>query len=221
MAMFRAFVGFVAALLAFGVGTARAADVMLYEISEAVKLDANAGGKFKSNATLFGFAEAGTALCPQWVVDALDKTDSPHKVCGITVQALGKADDTTGIGPVSGTLSILVQDKNATDAPEITVLTGKLSGTIDMSPAFQQARPVGSITGSFSIQGSNNSIAKNYSTSGNFTGKFRLPFVTDDVSTPQYMMDDGSTVTINPSEYVLRYPAVRLEVTLTAPTIKK
>jgi hypothetical protein len=33
------------------------------------------------------------------------------------------------------------------------------------------------------------------------------------------MMDDGTTLTIGTSEYVLRYPAVRLEVTLTPTTL--
>lgn len=216
--MFKAFVGFVAVLLCFGFGAAHAADVTLYEISEAVKLDSGDGGKFKSNATLFGWAEAGTAICPQWVIDALDKSDSSHKVCGITVQAIGRADDVTGIGPVSGTLSVLAQDRNAADAPEITVMTGRISGTIDMSPAFRSGRPLGSITGRFEIQGTSNSIARDYRASGSFSGTFRLPFVTDEVSAPQYMMNDGSMVTIDKSEYVLRYPAVRLEVTLTPPT---
>ena len=38
------------------------------------------------------------------------------------------------------------------------------------------------------------------------------------VTTPQYLLDDGTTVAIAPAEYVLRYPAVRLEVTLSANT---
>ena len=48
-----------AAWAVFGaVGVARAADVTLYEVNEAVKLDAKKGGKFKSNAgTLTGWAD--------------------------------------------------------------------------------------------------------------------------------------------------------------------
>jgi hypothetical protein len=201
------------------VSTVRAAEVMLYEISEAVKLDSSKGGKFKGNAgTLFGWAEAGTALCPQFVVDALDKTTVAKKVCGLSIDATGKADDVTGIGPISGTLSVLVQDKNMVDAPEITVITGRISGTINMSPAFREGRPLGTITGKYEVDGAYNSIAKGYKASGTFSGTFRLPFVTEGVSRPQYMMDDGQTVTIDASEYVLRYPAVRLEVTLSPTT---
>ena len=153
-------------------------------------------------------------------MDALDHTTAATKVCGISIQATGKADDVTGIGPVSGTLTVLAQDKNDVDAPEITVITGQISGTIDMSPAFRDGRPLGAITGRFDVQGANGTIAKGYKASGNFSGTFRLPFVLDGVNRPQYMMDDGSTVTIDRSEYVLRYPAVRLEVTLSS-TIAK
>ena len=119
-----------------------------------------------------------------------------------------------GIGPAEGKFSVLFQDKNQVDAPEIIVLTGKINGTINMSPAFQQARPLGTIAGKYEIEGVSDTIAKGYKASGNFTGTFRLPFVTELTPTPQYLLDDGTTVTIQPSEYVLRYPAVRLEVKL-------
>ena len=196
-------------------GAAHAADVTLYEISEAVKLDAAKGGKFKGNTgTLVGWANAGTTLCPQFVVDTVDPTTALNKVCALSVDATGKADDVTGIGPVSGTLTVLIQDKNQTDAPEIAVITGQITGTIDMSPAFRDGRPLGTISGKYEVKGSLNSIAKDYKASGNFSGTFRLPFVGEHVTQPQYMMDDGTSVTIASSEYVLRYPAVRLEVTL-------
>ena len=208
------------------VGAGQATDVTLYEVSEAVKLDPNNGGKFKSNSgTLSGWSEAGNVLCPQWIVDALDQTTDVKKVCGISIQATGNADDVTGIGPVSGTLTVLAQDKNTVDAPEIVVVSGRISGTIDMSPAFRDGRPLGSISGRFDVQGANGTIANGYQASGNFRGTFRLPFVLDGVGRPQYMMDNGSTVAIGTSEYVLRYPAVRLEVTLTptptTPTAQK
>jgi hypothetical protein len=198
------------------VGAAQAADVTLYEISEAVKLDAKKGGKFKGNAgTLTGWANAGTTLCPQWVVDAYDSTAATNKICGISVEASGKADDVTGIGPVEGTITVLVQDKNQVDAPEIAVLTGKIKGTINMSPAFMEGRPLGSISGTYELEGDSKSLAKGYKGSGRFSGTFRLPFVAEGVTAPQYLLDDGTMVAIAASEYVLRYPAVRLEVMLT------
>ena len=210
-----------ALFVAGSTGVARAVDVVLYEVSEAVKLDAAAGGKFKGNTgTLFGYAVAGTTLCPQFVVDALDRSADTTKTCGISVQATGKADDVTGIGPVTGTVTVMMQDKNSTDAPEIIVISGNITGTIDMSPTFVSGRPLGSISGRFQVTGANGTVAKGYSAAGDFRGTFRLPFMLEGVSRPQYMMDDGRTVTIQTSEYVLRYPAVRLEVTTTAATKK-
>jgi hypothetical protein len=207
------------ASLAGAVSAASAADVVLYEVSEAVKLDASGAGKFKRNSgTLFGSARAGIVLCPQFIVDTLDRTGTTP-TCAISVQATGKADDGTGIGPVSGTITVLMQDKNDTDAPEIAVISGSITGTMDMSPAFQTGRPLGSITGRFDAQGAPGTIAKGYKASGSFTGTFRLPFMLEGVSRPQYMLDDGRTVAIDPAEYVLRYPAVRLEVTIT-PSVK-
>ena len=198
------------------VTSARAADVTLYEVNEAVKLDAKKGGKFKSNTgTLTGWAAAGTPLCPQFVVDALDKSTATNKVCGLSIEAIGKADDITGIGPAEGKFTVLFQDKNDVDAPEIIVMIGKLKGTINMSPAFQQARPLGSISGEYEVEGASDTIAKGYKVAGLFSGTFRLPFVMEGVTTPQYLLDDGTTVAITRAEYVLRYPAVRLEVTLT------
>jgi hypothetical protein len=193
---------------------------MLYEVSEAVKLDSAKGGKFKGNAgTLFGVVNAGTTLCPQFIVDALDRTTATEKVCGLSVDAIGKADDVTGIGPVRGTLTVLVQDQNEVDAPEIVVITGEINGTIDLSPAFRDGIPIGYITGRYDVHGANRTIAKGYKASGDFSGTFRIPFVLDGASQPQYMLDDGSAVKIDRSEYVLRYPAVRLEVTLTPTTL--
>jgi hypothetical protein len=200
-----------------GTGAAQAADVTLYEVSEAVKLDPAKGGKFKSNSgTLTGWARAGTALCPQFIVDTMVSADA-NKVCTLSIDAAGRADDVTGIGPVTGTLIVQVQDKNQTDAPEISVITGLISGTINMSAAFQNGQPLGSISGRYQMQGAPNSIASRYSGSGTFTGTFRLPFALSG-SQPQYLLDDGSTVAVAASEYVLRYPAVRLEVTLTPST---
>jgi len=197
--------------------TARATDVTLYEVSEAVKLDASKGGKFRrSEGTLTGWAEAGTVLCPQFIVDALDQTTATTKVCGLSVDATGRADDVTGIGPVSGTVTVMIQDKNELDAPEILVISGKMTGIMDMSPAFQNGQPLGSITGTFSVHGVNGTIAKGYKAAGNFSGTFRIPFALEGV--PQYLTDAGP-VAIASSEYVLSYPAVRLEVTLTPATL--
>ncbi len=90
--------------------TAHAADGTLYEVSEAIDLKSNGKGFKSSEATLSGTIKAGTPLCPSRVAKKLG-TDS----CWMIVHATGGADDTTGVGPVRGTIFVLAEYKNAAD----------------------------------------------------------------------------------------------------------
>ncbi len=166
--------GCVVALMAAVLGTtgpAAAVDGVLYEVTEAVKVTGK-GGMFKSStATLTGDLAPGTGLCPTWLTQQLNMS-----TCMIVVRANGKADDTTGIGPAYGDFDIVVQDWNTADAPEIVVMKGTLTGTIDLSPAFTKQQPVGSISGRFNAIGLANGIMAGAKTAGTFTGTFRLPF---------------------------------------------
>ena len=204
--------GCVLALMMMVVGTAGpafAVDGLLYEVTEAVKLTGK-GGSFKSStATLTGDIAAGTALCPTWVAQQLNMT-----TCMIVVRATGRADDATGIGPANGDFDIVVQDWNNADAPEIVVMKGTLSGTIDLSPAFTKQEPLGSITGKFIATGLANTVMANVRAAGTFTGRFRLPF--RDGGRPSYLMDDGSIIQAQPQEMSLGQAMVRLEVTFSA-----
>ena len=188
------------------VGTTQGPDAVLYEVTEAVGSKQGSNGKtFKSSsATLGGVAKAGTSLCPAAI--ASTRIDG----CWIVVRALGSADDYTGVGPVYGMIEVVVQDKNKTDSPETTVLRGSIYGNMDLSPAFLQGRPSGSITGSFSLKGVYGTSMYGKSIGGSFTGKFRLPFSANGQTV--YMRDDGAIVPVHHSEYVLGYPAVRLEI---------
>src|SRR5713226_5710366 len=95
-----------------GVGPVGAADVVLYEVTEAVRLGKS--GSFKSStATLSGVSRVGTVICPDWFATQLGLPE-----CTVTVNAIGKADDVTGVGPASGTFNVLIQDANNVDAPE-------------------------------------------------------------------------------------------------------
>jgi hypothetical protein len=183
-------------------------DAVLYEVTEAV--GSRQGGKGKtfksSSATLGGVAKAGTPLCPASI--ASENLNG----CWVVVRAIGSANDYTGIGPVFGSIEVVVQDKNGTDSPETTVLRGTIYGNMDMSPAFLQGRPVGSISGSFSLRGVSGTAMSGKYVSGGFDGKFRLPFSNGPKAL--YMRDDASMVDVDHSEYVLGYPAVRLEITI-------
>jgi hypothetical protein len=188
-------------------------DAVVYEVTESVRV--GKGGGFKSSkATLTGAVAAGTALCPTWLATQLNLP-----ACTIIVRAVGKADDATGIGPASGDFDIAIQDVNNVDAAEIVVMKGDISGTIDLSPAFQKQQPVGSITGRFTASGIKGSIMGNERASGTFTGTFRIPFRHQ--GKPAYLLDDGTIVRAQPEELSLGQAMVRLEVTFEKSSEKK
>jgi hypothetical protein len=198
---------FVAAVALAGPTPARAADAVLYEVTEAVRL--GKGGSFKSSkATLAGVAAPGTVLCPTWLT-----TQLAIESCTITVNAIGKADDSTGVGPVNGTFDVLMQDLNSVDMPEVVIMRGNLSGTLDMSPAFVEQKPRGFITGEFNGTGVAGTAMAGQKAKGRFDGTFRIPF--RHAGKAVYLLDDESLVPVSPGEFILGSAMVRLELTFT------
>ncbi|MBI1845564.1 MAG: hypothetical protein HY294_13045 [Candidatus Rokubacteria bacterium] len=199
----------VAFVMTMCVGHARAYDGLLYEVSEAVKMKGGHTGFKSSSATLMGVLAAGTPLCPQWLATQLSTGG-----CFVTVAAVGRANDVTGLGPVSGTIKVLSQDGNKADAPELVIFQASFSGSIDLSPAFQHGRPGGAIHGYFDGQGVVGTLLAGYTAAGSFSGNFRLPTDNPASGQPSYMMDDGSLVPLRLDEYSLGVPTVRLEVSV-------
>lgn len=197
----------VSALVLVGPMPARAADAVLYEVTEAVRLGKN--GSFKSSkATLSGMAAPGTIICPAWLATQLQADG-----CTITVNAVGKADDASGIGPVSGNFDVLMQDVNNIDAPEIVIMRGNLSGTLDLSAAFVEKKPNGTIAGDFEAGGIADTAMAGQRARGHFDGVFRIPFRHNGKAS--YLLDDGSIVLVQPGEFILGSAMVRLELTFT------
>ena len=186
--------------------TAHAADGTLYEVSEAIDLKSNGKGFKSSEATLSGTIKAGTPLCPSWVATQLG-TDS----CWMIVHATGGASDTTGMGPVRGTIFVLAEYKNAADAPELRILSADFDGQLDLSPAFFQQIPRGTITGKYSARGEKNSIMDGYKIQGTFQGVFRIPFLNGQQAS--YLLDDGRVVPLALNEYSVGQATPRLELT--------
>jgi hypothetical protein len=184
---------------------AHAADGLVYEVSEAI--DLNAKGFRSSDATLSGAINAGTPLCPSWVASQLG-TDS----CWIIVHAVGGADS-TGVGPVKGTMFLLAQGRNLVDAPENKILTADFEGELDLTPAFFHQDPRGTIVGQYSAEGEPGSIMAGYKAKGGFQGIFRLPFLNH--RKPSYLFDDGTIAPLQPGEYSVGQPTPRLELFFT------
>ncbi len=189
--------------------TAHAVDGMLYEVSEAIDLKSNGKGFKSSEATLIGTIKAATPLCPSSVATQLG-TDS----CWVIVHATGGADDSTGVGPIRGTMFVLAELQNSADAPELKILSADFDGQLDLSPAFFHQIPRGTITGKYSARGEKNSIMDGYKTQGSFQGVFRLPFLNGQQAS--YLLDDGRVVPLQFSEYSVGRPTPRLEVTFTS-----
>jgi hypothetical protein len=189
--------------------TAHAADGLLYEVSEAIDLKSNGKGFKSSQATLSGTIRAGTPLCPSAVAADLG-TDS----CWVIVHATGGADDPTGVGPVRGTIFVLAEHLNSADAPELKILSADFAGQLDLSPAYFQQIPRGTITGKYSARGEKNSIMDSYKIQGSFHGVFRIPFLNGQQAS--YLLDNGSIVPLEFSEYSVGRPTPRLEVTFTS-----
>jgi hypothetical protein len=189
--------------------TALAADGTLYEVSEAINLKSSGKGFKSSEATLSGSIKAGTPLCPSWVATQLG-TDS----CWMVVHATGGANDTTGVGPVRGTIFVLAEYKNAADAPELKILSADFDGQLDLSPAFFYRMPRGTITGKYSARGETGSMMNGYKIQGSFQGVFRIPFL--NAQQPSYLLDDGTIVHLALNEYSVGQPTPRLELTFTS-----
>ena len=189
---------------------ARALDVVLYEVTEAVRL--GKGGSFKSSkATLAGIALPGTVLCPVWLATQLN-----IQQCTVSVNAIGRAGDDHGIGPVSGSFDVLMQDTNNVDNPEIVIMRGQIDGTLDLSPAFLEKKPRGTVTGNFTANGMAGTVMAGHRARGRFDGVFRLPFRAG--GKPSYQLDDGSIVPVEPFEFMLGGAMVRVEITFTEET---
>jgi hypothetical protein len=192
--------------------TAHAADGTLYEVSEAINLKSNGKAFRSSAATLSGRINAGTPLCPAWVTTALG-TDS----CWIIVHATGGADDTSGIGPIRGTMFVMAEFRNAADAPELEILSADFTGELDLWAALIHQIPRGTIVGEYSARGEKNSIMDGYKVQGAFQGVFRIPFLYGQQQEPSYLLDDLKTVVpLARDEYSIGQPTPRLELTFTS-----
>ena len=189
----------------------------LYEVTETVHFGGD-GLRVTRDAVavLMGFAPLGTPLCPMGAL----VTNPTAQTCTVTgtgqdsIAIAGASAD--GRGPVSGTFSVVVNapGNSSVHVPDLPLLTGTFSGMNDLSPATLHGIPLGSIHGTFIIDGDPQQVP--------FTGTFRLPFALDaagKVKEPNderedafYLGDNGELIRVQPFERVLGFPPVRLEL---------
>ena len=127
--------------------------ITLYEVSERVTFDPDpsAAGVIRRNATspLQGFAALGTPLCPSKLLVSVPRLES----CTVIAIGTDSVSSVTGTGPVSGTFDVVVNapGNSSVHVPDLPVISGTFSGTVDLSPAVVNRLPLGSIEGTFTI----------------------------------------------------------------------
>jgi hypothetical protein len=182
------FVGFAATVLLLSVA-AHAGDrdeatgatgVTLYEVSERVTFD-DVEGVVVRNAIspLQGFAALGTPLCPSKLLISVPKISS----CTVIATGTDSVSTRTGVGPVRGTFDVVVNapGNSSVHVPDLPVISGTFSGTVDLSLAVLHRVPLGSIEGVFTITESADPATGALVTLSQpvvlpFRGTFRMPF---------------------------------------------
>jgi hypothetical protein len=167
---------------------AMAGGARLYEMTENMKIDSK--GKFRRRdaiSELFGAADVGTPLCPA----ALVAVYAPNaQSCTINATGIDSISLSTGLGPVSGWYTVVVQGDNNADSPEFVIARGTFSGSMDFSPAILMGIPLGHVTGTVTDVGTWKTVP--------FSGTFRLPFV---VPVPDAALFSGLPLPLTPMDH--------------------
>ena len=188
-------------LLALMVGPAPAlaADAVLYELTENMKLVARHGPHRTATSELMGTAKAGTPLCP---------LPAGYPDCTINATGSDNVSLTTGLGNFSGTYTVVVQGDNPVDSPEYVIAKGKFKGKMDFSPAVLHGVPYGTVVATLDPNGGGHRDRVR------FTGTFFLPFVFpgDPSGTPYYLDFTYGAVPVADNQKALGYPTVKFEI---------
>ena len=203
--------------------------VTLYEISERVTFDPDpsSAGVIRRNATspLQGFAEVGTPLCPSSLLISVPRLAS----CTVIAIGTDRVSTVTGAGPVSGTFDVVVNapGNSSVHVPDLPVLSGTFTGSVDLSLAVLHRVPLGSIVGSFTISqiadpATGVLVPLPQPAILPFKGTFRMPFAMDTHARLMrsdrawaafYLGDDlRSVIPVRLTELSIGFPTVRLEV---------
>jgi hypothetical protein len=203
--------------------------VTLYEISERVTFDPDpsSAGLIRRNATspLQGFAEVGTPLCPSSLLISVPRLSS----CTVIAIGTDSVSTITGAGSVNGTFDVVVNapGNSSVHVPDLPVVSGTFSGSVDLSLAVLHRVPLGSIVGSFTITqiadpATGVLVPLPQPAVLAFKGTFRMPFATDThgrltrsdrTRAAFYLGDDlRSLIPVRPTELSVGFPTVRLEV---------
>jgi hypothetical protein len=201
-----------------GIAAASEPTAWLYELTENMSVNGLKNPHRKASSELMGYAQVGSPLCPKHLVESVSP-GAPY--CTVNASGADSISLTTGLGVFGGSFTVVVQDVNVFDSPEVVVARGRFHGKMDFSLAMLQMIPVGYVDGFMVIDGSKKIP---------FKGTFRLPtaFIADSrfaehcrVAAPPewcvkpfYLLDGfQSKVDVRENEKALGYPTVRFEIT--------
>jgi len=185
-------------------------DATLYEATENMRLTRRGSlAQFRAaTSELMGVVRRGSPLCP------VVAPGTGH--CTVNATGHDTIDLTTGLGSLHGSLTVVVQDTNLVDSPEVVVMKGKFRGTIDFTPIIVGVHPTlerlpfGTATARLMVDGVGRIP---------FTGIFRQPV--DLGFGPVYYTGNGvppatlaDFTLVQPNEFALSFAAVRFEITL-------
>lgn len=190
----------------------------LYELTENMKITAWRSPARRATSELMGYALVGSPLCP---ADLVAKVNPGAGFCTLNATGADNINLKTGRGHFGGTFTVVVQDVNPFDSPEVVVAKGAFSGRMDFSPAILHSVPLGYVHGTMALDRGDRVP---------FTGTFRLP--TAPIADPSmaaycrasseppaaclqplYLLDDYSWEKVRDDEKALGYPTVRFEIT--------
>jgi hypothetical protein len=194
-------------------------DATLYEATENMRLTrrGSLAQSRKATSELMGVVRRGSPLCP------VVAPGTGH--CTVNATGHDTINLTTGMGSLDGTLTVVVQDTNLVDSPEVVVMKGKFLGTIDFTPALFLGLPFGTAEAHLVVNGVGRIP---------FTGTFRQPI--SGATLPDFLNPCPTTdracavyfagftnshsvpvpefVLVQPNEFALSFAAVRFEITL-------
>lgn len=188
------------------------ADVVLYETTENMKITGQHVQRRQATSALLGFAAPDTPLCPTELAGG-----APY--CTVNVLASDNVSFATGAGPVSGLVTVVVQEPGSIDSPEVVIMRGKFRGTIDFTPILLNQGAFGTIDAILTFEkGKKGKVP--------FSGTFRVPVLcatllaavgltpadvglADDANC--YQVPTG-IAPIGANEYAIGFPTVRFEI---------
>ncbi len=200
-------------------------DAAFYELTENMSLGALPDGTpiRIGVGALMGTANVGTALCPEFLIQALIGQGLIAGAIPCTVTATGS--DTISLANGSGTLgadvAVTIELDNPVDAPEFVVMTGRIDGTLQVIDPHNRLILIGGSYTTRTIFGGDVALP-----AVQFTGKVRLPFVKNEAGESRkprrferayYLGDDGKLIRVRANEESLGMATARFELNFVVP----